>query len=57
MDNFKMLLTDLLNKKGIKTDGIEFVVNSAVNGPAYQNDYIINRKLYEKYQYVKANIK
>lgn len=56
-ENFKSLLLTMLEQKGVNTAGIKFELHSAVRGPAYQNDYIANRKLYEKYQYVNAALK
>ncbi len=43
--------------KGIDvSDKINFVINSAVQGPNYKNDFDTNRALYEEFQYVKVNV-
>lgn len=47
-----------LKALGVSSSMIKFVsVNSQVLGPNYNNDYIKNRKTYEKYQFVKVYAK
>jgi hypothetical protein len=32
-------------------------VKTVVDGPTYKNDYLTNREVYEKYQYIKVSAK
>jgi len=43
-----------LKEKGIDASKVTFVkVKSSVGGPQYNIDYLINKAMYEKYQYIK----
>jgi hypothetical protein len=53
-EGLKQLISEALNKRGVNTEGLQFVLKAGVNGPGYKGDYLINRKTYEKYQYVRA---
>jgi hypothetical protein len=45
-----------LKAKGADESKIVFMkIQASVNGPAYNQDYQINRKMYEKYQYIKIS--
>jgi len=52
----KTLLTEVLQKKGVQLSQITFILKAAVNGPAYKGDYLMNKKTYEKYQFVRAQL-
>lgn len=46
-----------VKEKGIDISKLIFKdISSSVNGPAYNNDYLINKSTYEKYQYVRVTI-
>jgi hypothetical protein len=50
----KKMLLDSLAKIGIEKDKVTFVkINTLVQGPKYKGDYLENKAMYEKYQYVK----
>lgn len=50
----KKMLLDSLAKIGIEKDKVTFVkINTLVQGPKYKGDYLENKTMYEKYQYVK----
>jgi hypothetical protein len=53
-EGLKQLIIEALNKRGVNAEGLQFVLKSGVKGPGYKGDYLINRKTYEKYQYVRA---
>jgi len=55
-EDFKTLITNALAAKGLSASKIKFSLNSSVNGPEYRGDYISNRKVYQKYQFVRAKI-
>jgi len=45
-----------LKAKGVDESKINFIKsNSLVDGPKYNSDYLINRDLYEKYQFIKIS--
>lgn len=53
----KTKLVNSLKEKGIDESKIKFKnISSSVNGPAYNDDYLINSSTYEKYQYVRISI-
>lgn len=56
-DNFKQFLLKTLQAKGLDPAKIKLSLSSVVGGPEYRGDYLLNRKTYEKFQYVKAVIK
>jgi hypothetical protein len=56
-ENLKKELMAYLQKKGISLKGITFKLNPSVGGPEYKGDYIINRKEFEKFQFVEAIVK
>lgn len=50
----KEQLIEALKAKGVDESKITFVkVKAIVDGPQYNIDYLVNRALYEKYQFVK----
>lgn len=55
-NGLQQLIEAAIKKRGVDTKGIQFVLKSAVNGPAYRGDYLVNRKTYEKYQFVRARL-
>lgn len=55
-EGLQQLLSNELKKRGLAADSVQFVLLSEVGGPAYQGDYLINRKTYEKFQFAKAKI-
>lgn len=51
-------LKKALKDKGVSEDKIVVTkVKTVVDGPAYKNDYLTNREVYEKYQYIKVSAK
>jgi hypothetical protein len=51
-------LKKALKDKGVSEDKIVVTkVKTVVSGPAYKNDYLKNREVYEKYQYIKVSAK
>lgn len=56
-DGLKAFIIASLQKRGVSIAGLQFEIISGVNGPAYQGDYLINRKTYEKFQFAKARFK
>jgi tetratricopeptide (TPR) repeat protein len=55
-DKAKEQILNALKDKGIDDSKITFVkVKSFVSGPVYNIDYLINKALYEKYQYIKIS--
>ncbi|HET6228420.1 MAG TPA: hypothetical protein VFF27_19215 [Bacteroidia bacterium] len=51
-------LKKALKDKGVSEDKIVITkVKTVVSGPAYKNDYLKNREVYEKYQYIKVSAK
>jgi len=53
-DKAKEQLIEALKAKGIDESKVTFVkVKAIVDGPQYNIDYLVNRELYEKYQFVK----
>ncbi len=54
----KGLLERVLLKRGLKPSQYNFLdINTLVTGPEYNNDYLINKTIYEKHQYVRVFIK
>jgi hypothetical protein len=54
-NKIKEQLLEALKAKGLDQSKIKFTkVNSEVSGPAYNSDYLINKQMYEKYQYSKV---
>ena len=50
----KKMLIESLEKVGIGKDKVTFInLKTLVQGPAYRGDYLENKTMYEKYQYVK----
>ena len=50
----KTMLLESLAKVGIEKDKVTFVnLSTLVQGPKYKGDYLENKTMYEKYQYVK----
>ena len=48
------MLLESLAKVGIEKDKVTFVnLSTLVQGPKYKGDYLENKTMYEKYQYVK----
>ncbi|HEY0029582.1 MAG TPA: hypothetical protein VGC65_02395 [Bacteroidia bacterium] len=53
-DKAKEQLLAALQEKGIDASKVNFVkMKSFVSGPQYNIDYLINKAMYEKYQYIK----
>ena len=51
-------LKKALKDKGVSEDKIVVTkVKTVVDGPAYKNDYLKNKEVYEKYQYIKVSAK
>jgi hypothetical protein len=55
--NLKTELTEYIQKKGLSMKGVSFKLNSTVDGPAYKGDFIINKKTFERFQFVEAVVK
>tara|TARA_R110002049_G_scaffold3502_10_gene26257 strand:+ start:5227 stop:7674 length:2448 start_codon:yes stop_codon:yes gene_type:complete len=54
----KALLERVMLKKGLKPSQFNFVdVNTLITGPEYKGDYLTNKRVYEKHQYVRVFIK
>lgn len=54
----KEQLTAALKEKGVDESKINFIkIRSFVDGPQYNIDYLINKEMYEKFQYVKIGAK
>lgn len=55
-DKMKTQLITALKEKGIDESKINFIkVRSIVGGPTYNADYLTNKAVYEKYQFVKVS--
>ena len=55
-DKMKEQLLSALKEKGIDASNITFVkVKSIVGGPTYNADYLTNKAVYEKFQFVKVS--
>ena len=55
-DKMKEQLLSALKEKGVDASNITFVkVKSIVGGPTYNSDYLTNKAVYEKFQYVKVS--
>ncbi len=53
----KAALLDQLIDRGIGADKVSFInVTTLVQGPDYKGDYLDNKTVYEKYQYIKMYI-
>lgn len=51
-------LLNALKDKGIPKTKIKInTIQTIVDGPLYKNDYIVNKDIYEKYQYIKVGAK
>lgn len=51
-------LKKALKDRGVSEDKIVVTkVKTIVDGPAYKNDYLTNKEVYEKYQYIKVSAK
>lgn len=50
------LLEQSLKNSGADLNKIVLQTKATVNGPAYRGDYLVNRKTYEKYQFVRAQL-
>lgn len=55
--NLKKMIVNYLTSKGISDSKIKFKLVHKVGGPTYNSDFIINRRTYEKYQFVKVELK
>lgn len=54
----KALLERVMLKRGLQPDQYNFVdINTLITGPEYKGDYLTNKKVYEKHQYVRVFIK
>ena len=56
-ENLKKELTAYLTQKGISTKNVSFKLKSEVGGPAYKGDFLINKKTFERHQFVEASVK
>lgn len=56
-ENLKKELLEYLSAKGIATKNISFRLSSEVGGPEYKGDYLINKKTFERSQFVEAGVK
>jgi len=55
--NSKDKIINSARENGIDGSKIIFkAISSSVNGPAYNNDYLVNKSAYEKFQYVRITI-
>ena len=55
-DKIKEQLITALKARGISIDKISFKeIQTIVDGPEYQQDYLTNRAIYEKYQFVRVS--
>lgn len=52
--NYETKLRATLQEKGANMENVKFNINGIVDGPEYMGDASVNRKTYEKFQYVKA---
>lgn len=55
--NLEKLISNSLQAKGVEKSKIKFVKTFLVSGPKYRGDFKAGRKKYEKYQYIKAQVK
>jgi hypothetical protein len=55
-ENMKKLLVDYLSSKGIDASKVTFKLTYRVGGPTYNSDYLINKRTYEKFQYVDVKL-
>ncbi|MFL5754422.1 MAG: hypothetical protein ACJ76F_13505 [Bacteroidia bacterium] len=46
-----------LQSKGLSEKAVKFELSSTVEGPEYHGDFLINKKNFEKFQYVEAGVK
>ena len=54
----KALLERVMLKRGLKPSQYNFVdINTLITGPEYKGDYLTNKKVYEKFQYVRVFVK
>lgn len=56
-ENMKKMLSDYLTSKGVDLSKVKIQVSSRVGGPTYNSDYLINKRTYEKYQFVDVKLK
>ncbi|MBC7865573.1 MAG: PD40 domain-containing protein [Bacteroidia bacterium] len=56
-NNLKTELTEYLQKKGLPVKGIVFKLKPIVGGPEYKGDFIVNKKEFEKHQFVEAIVR
>ncbi len=53
----KELMEQLLKEKGLDMEKVKITVKAEVNGPIYNSDYLVNKKAYEKFQFIKMRTK
>lgn len=54
----KALLERVMLRRGLQPSQYNFVdINTLITGPEYKGDYLTNKKVYEKYQYVRVFVK
>ncbi len=54
----KALLERVMLKRGLRPSQYNFIdINTLITGPEYKGDYLSNKKVYEKYQYVRVFVK
>lgn len=54
----KALLERVMLKRGLQPSQYNFVdINTLITGPEYKGDYLTNKKVYEKFQYVRVFVK
>ncbi|HWY36246.1 MAG TPA: hypothetical protein VNX68_16490, partial [Nitrosopumilaceae archaeon] len=56
-ESLKKDIVECLVSKGLSVNSITFDISSNVAGPEYKGDFLINKKNFEKFQYVEASIK
>ncbi len=56
-ESMQKTLSDYLSGKGVDLNKIKFEINARVAGPTYNSDYLVNKRTYEKYQFVEVTLK
>jgi hypothetical protein len=56
-EGMKNDIIEFLKSKGLNANQVTFEVKASVGGPNYHGDYLINKKNFEKFQYVEAGVR
>lgn len=55
-NNGKVFILKTLKERGVDVTGVEFVLNSGVNGPSYRGDFEKGKDSYGEFQYVNFSV-